>query len=143
MTDLQAIEPPAIYRDYLTIGLASRHFDRAAVRRYDLNETNPGVGYVRDYGNHQAVAGVYRNSKRMPSAYLVGAVTPLALGDFKAGAFAGLVSGYRRAVTPTAGLLFTVQRGSYGADITVVPQTLAARANTQGFAALSLRYAIK
>ncbi|MEN9492919.1 MAG: hypothetical protein RJA63_3368 [Pseudomonadota bacterium] len=81
--------------ELISFGGASYHFER------DLghNEFNYGLGYERDINADLSVsAGVYKNSLRRASFYLLGNYYLFAPGSgFRLGATGGLMSGYHRA----------------------------------------------
>lgn len=86
--------------DLITFGGGSYHFER------DLghNEFNYGLGYERDLSADLSVsAGVYKNSLRRASFYLLGNYYLASPGaGLRFGATGGLMSGYHKAaIVPT------------------------------------------
>jgi hypothetical protein len=99
-------------------------------RDYDYNEVNLGLGYRHQLGNGwSAQAGVYRNSYRKTTAYLIGQKEWRVFGDIHAGVFAGLASGYNQPVA--AGLMASLN----GITIRAVPPI---GGGTSGVVALEL-----
>jgi len=81
--------------DLVSFGGGSYHFER------DLgyNEFNYGLGYEHELSSDLTIAGgVYKNSLRRASFYLLGNYYPFELGaGFRAGVTGGLMSGYHHA----------------------------------------------
>lgn len=103
---------------YAVVSAASYHFDRSKKR----NEQNWGAGFeVGVAQDLRLAAGMYRNSNYIDSTYFGGAWTPLKLGDFRLGAFAGGFTGYD--IDIKWGLLpvLTWERGRLGANLTLAP----------------------
>ena len=127
--------------DYINQNLAAYHWERDAVKKYNLNENNPGIGFERDYGLSRLMVGGYKNSDRKNSLYALLGYTPVEINNLKAGVFGGGVTGYDRPVIPAAGLLFSYQGKDLGANVMLTPNV--PRQNIHGFAGLQLRYPIK
>lgn len=92
----------------LSVNVASWHTERWA--RHGLNQNNPGAGFAYQLGDAWAVAGgAYFNSYRRWTTYALAQWTPLRADvhgwQLKAGAAAGLATGYRRGEVPTAPLI--------------------------------------
>jgi hypothetical protein len=81
--------------EFVSFGGASYHFER----NLGHNEFNYGLGYERDLSPDLSVsAGVYKNSLRRASFYLLGNYYLFAPGaGFRLGATGGLMTGYHRA----------------------------------------------
>lgn len=90
----------------LDVNLASYHTERWA--REALNQRNPGLGVTYQFDRTWALAGgVYSNSYRRPTAYVLAEWTPLQVGrvggwHVDAGLAAGIATGYRRDEVATA-----------------------------------------
>jgi hypothetical protein len=96
---------PVYAQDRLVLHTVSYHENRD----YDYNEVNLGVGYRHQLGNGwSAQTGVYRNSYRKTTVYLIGQKEWRVFGDVHVGAFAGLASGYNQ---PVAGGLMASLNG--------------------------------
>jgi hypothetical protein len=103
----------------LVLHTISHHFHQPEQARW--NNHNSGLAFRRTLGETTAVqAGAYHNSNFDVSAYLIGEWLPLRHGVVSAGAFGGLVSGYRYPVA--AGVLSRVDLGAYNATVRFVPK---------------------
>ncbi|MFT4171505.1 MAG: hypothetical protein QM639_03020 [Rhodocyclaceae bacterium] len=80
--------------ELITVGGGAYHFERDL----DLNEFNYGLGYERDINEEWSwSAGVYKNSIRRATFYLLGNYYPYELGaGFRVGLTGGLVTGYHK-----------------------------------------------
>ena len=139
---LLLISSPALAggETYLDINLASYHFSRAQVAQQDMNEVNPGIGIERESGAWRQMGGVYRNSLRRTSAYLLAGYSPVRVGSFSLGVFGGAVTGYEVLVAPAAGLIASLQFARVGLNLTVVPDAHIMHKQVDGFAGLQMRY---
>ncbi len=81
----------------------SYHWDRGTVRKYDLQETNLGIGVKHNWPSNFIAYGGYSNSYHKPSYYIFYG-RPIYKGRIELGLMAGFVSGYKRdtgmAITP-------------------------------------------
>ena len=110
---------PAQARWHAVLHTFSHHYHQPTASRW--NENNWGLGLRRDVGDTTAVQlGAYHNSNFDTSAYFIGEWTPLELGVLRAGAFGGVVSGYK--VPLAAGLVGRAQLGPYSASVRLVPK---------------------
>ncbi|HWQ96264.1 MAG TPA: hypothetical protein VN368_02715 [Candidatus Methylomirabilis sp.] len=116
----QALAEPTYYAN---INLAAHHWNRADTSRLNLNEFNPGIGIERENGNFRQMAGIYKNSIRKPSIYALAAYIPVHAGPLNIGIAGGLVTGYKKALVPAAGLaiILTEQGQRLGLNLIAVP----------------------
>ncbi|MGC3963734.1 MAG: hypothetical protein QM803_10550 [Rhodocyclaceae bacterium] len=89
-----ACSPLVNAAELISVGGGSHHFERDL----GLNEANYGLGYERDINEEWTwAAGVYKNSIKRASFYLLGNYYPFDLGaGFRAGLTGGLMSGYHQ-----------------------------------------------
>jgi hypothetical protein len=125
---------------YLNVTTVSRHHNRDAVRDYDLNEVNPGVGIEYQDDRLRIALGQYRNSVRKNSTYALAGYSLLAGDRASIGIIGGLVTGYDNFVRPAAGMIATYQIGSVGANLLYVPNAYELHPGAHGFTALQLRF---
>lgn len=85
----------------------------------------PGIGALCKTGNADLMTalGVYRNSIARTSAYAGAVWQPVKIGQLQAGAFAGVVSGYRSGMMPFAAGVVTAPMGRARLHFTVIPKT--------------------
>ncbi len=104
----------------------SHHFSAPPAGERPWNERNIGAGirYALD-ASWSLQAGGYRNSYGRPSFYALADWTPLEAGAIRAGAFAGIVSGYDwktvGAFTGAAGLVARLQADRAGLALRYTP----------------------
>lgn len=101
-------------------------------RAVDWNQANLGLGLRAGLSPAWGVqAGYYRNSYDRDTVYAVGEYTPLAWGAMRAGAFAGLATGYQeRDVSAGAGLLLRLQGPRASLAVRVMPKVVSAQSGT-------------
>lgn len=105
--------------DYATMFVRSYHFDRNP----EYNENNLGLGCEAVLSdNWRAAAGVYRNTHYKTSGYAGAAYTPLSAGNWKFGAFVGLITGYGKPVILPLPLV-SYERDRWGLNLLIVPPT--------------------
>ncbi len=128
---------------YLDINLASHHFQRSEVARQNLSEFNPGIGIEHDMGDWRQMAGVYRNSIRRTSAYVLAGYTPLHIGKASVGIVGGAITGYEVPVAPALGLIASLQFDKFGVNLIAVPDAHVMHKRVNGFAGFQARYKLK
>jgi hypothetical protein len=125
---LGAASPPARAADedktsvWIAPGFLSHHFDRSA----GFREDNIGFGVEVDMPRQTMIqAGSYINSDGDRTHYAGAAWSPIELGPFRLGVYAGAFDGYRLmrngdwfvAALP----MLSYRRGRLGANLTVIP----------------------
>lgn len=86
------------------------------------NGDTPGIGLLCPIANNTRLAvGTYHNSVRAQSNYAAAVWQPLQLGPVRVGAMTGVVTGYRRDITPMAALAITVPVRSIELHLVAVP----------------------
>lgn len=89
----------------LNLHTFSHHFSERAHGK-TWNGTNPGLGLRRDFGNDFSIqAGFYKNSLSKWSTYAIAEYSPLSVGSFDAGLFAGIRTHYKKPVEFAGGAL--------------------------------------
>lgn len=138
-------ETGADWKTWLTVPVATRHFNRQAVIDDNLSENNPGIGIDRSNGQWHLLGGVYRNSIRQTSVYGLVGYTPLIFDSWSVGAgpSVGLSTGYQNTqkgypIIPIGGLLVSVEPTRHvGLNLFVVPTLKSFQ--VEGFAAVQLK----
>ena len=98
------------------------------------NGDTPGIGLLCPIANNTRLAvGTYHNSVRAQSNYAAAVWQPLQLGPVRVGAMAGVVTGYRRDITPMAALAITVPVRSIELHLVAVPAVSNASPATAAF----------
>lgn len=93
-------------------GLA-KHLDH----REHCNSVTSGLGLeARGYA-----VGFYRNSNCRWSTYAAKTWLPLKVGEWKAGAISGVVTGYKNSLLPAAALALTYEQKGWGFNLIGVP----------------------
>lgn len=86
------------------------------------NHFTPGLGLERAVSeNWRLSLGAYSNSNCRLSKYIAAAWVPFRVAELKIGAIAGLVTGYREAVLPAAGLAATYEWKRYKLNVVYIP----------------------
>lgn len=121
---------PAWGETWLTVPIASYHFDRSS----DRCEVNPGLGIETDVAKDiRFHAGGYHNSNCRPSTYLCGSYTPWSFGNWKSGGALCGFTGYHKEkkvngeaeredkviLAPLA--VFSYERKTWGLNVLIVP----------------------
>lgn len=123
----------------LNINLHAHHWSREAVKKYDLNEVNPGIGLEFQDGSIRKMVGVYKNSDRRYSAYALLGWMPVKIGPVDVGVFGGVVTGYAKPYEPAAGMIASIElTKKVNLNITAVPTIEEYR--VFGFCAFQLAY---
>jgi len=110
---LRNCEGPA----WISATLASYHFERPN----GYEERNLGIGFEHACGEQRGVGGVYRNSSRRVSLYAGVTWLPLAWRELRAGAFAGVFTGYSRPLLPAGAFVGAWEGRKYGANLLWFP----------------------
>lgn len=105
-------------QDWLAMHGLAKHLDG----QIHCNSTTSGLGLQHGISESwRAMAGFYRNSNCVYSAYAGGAYLPLALGPVHLGGLAGLVTGYKVSPLPAAGLVAALEWRRFGVDVVFIP----------------------
>ncbi|HEX5127259.1 MAG TPA: hypothetical protein VFW00_11010, partial [Rhodocyclaceae bacterium] len=115
-----ALSAPCVASELISFGGGSYHFQR----HLGHNEFNYGLGYERDINNQLSWStGVYKNSIRRASIYLLGNYYPWTLSEgLRLGATAGLSTGYHHAaVVPLAAPALEWRGSKMAAQAYVIP----------------------
>lgn len=147
------------WRHYLAVNLTSYHFNR----HKEYNEFNPGLGYEGSYDNWRVLGGVYYNSFKRWTTYLVGGYLPINLqvtenSKVGVGFLLGLATGYQKEVKfrensgidyirqnlgiiPIGGIMLTWEQAQsgFGIDILIIPSIK--KYNISGVAGFQIKYA--
>lgn len=108
----------AVADTYLTIPIASYHFDRDE----DYNEFNLGVGIERTLNDRWRIGGGYfRNSNRKDSLFAGATYAPWSFAGLKIGTAMGLVTGYEASVLPVVVPTAMWESGSFGVNVAFIP----------------------
>lgn len=107
---------------YIDFNLHAHHWNRTDVAEQNLNEVNPGIGLRFVDGDFHKMIGVYKNSDRKTSTYVLLAWTPITLGSLRIGAVSGLVTGYEDPIQFAGGAYFVAKLSEqFSLNITLVP----------------------
>jgi hypothetical protein len=102
---------------WITATLASYHLERPN----GYEERNLGIGFEHACGELRGVGGVYRNSNRRTSLYAGVTWLPLAWRELRAGAFAGVFSGYSESLLPAGAFVGAWEGRRYGVNLLLFP----------------------
>lgn len=117
----QADESTAVW--HINLHTFSHHFtEREHGKKW--NQENWGLGIRREFSSDFSIqAGVYRNSIDRWSTYAIGEYTPLVLGNFHSGVYAGVRTNYSKPVMAAGGALVRWQGERFSTTVRAAPKT--------------------
>jgi hypothetical protein len=126
---------------YVDFNVMAYHFDRSAVKKYNFNEVNPGIGITVTDGTFGKHFGMYKNSVYVESVYALASYSPIHYKGISVGVVGGGITGYKFAiVSPAAGLIISAKYEKVGINIMIVPD--AKSVDVYGFAGIQISYKI-
>ena len=110
---------PAKAETWISTPVLSYHFDRDS----DKNEHNIGIGVEHSLSERVRLAsGIFRNSNRIDSGYLVAVRCAYRSTNWCAGALAGGVTGYEKHAIVIGGLALSYEQKAWGANLLLFPK---------------------
>ncbi|MBV8248212.1 MAG: hypothetical protein JO200_07140 [Comamonas sp.] len=118
-----SINPHAEENWHIDVHTFSYHFSKRK-NNMDWNQVNLGLGLRREFSDSISVqAGFFRNSIDRWSLYAITDWTPISMGNWKAGAYAGIRTNYEKPVMLAGGALLRWQGERYSTTLRLMPKT--------------------